>query len=383
MGQRNMAESGGLAGTEVAEISTCLIDGEQGRLSYAGYDIETLAEQAQFEEVCCLLLNGELPNAAQLEALRQEIAQSAVLPAEIRSLLAALPQDADPMAVLRTAVSAYGLYDEDAELPLDREAMRRVVIRLCGQVAAITAAWARIRNGQAVVAARADLTLAANFVAILFDREPDATTTSAINSYLVLLAEHGLNASTFAARVITATGSDVVSAVVGGIGTLKGPAHGGANSEAMRMFQEIGAVENVDSWFEREVKQGGRRIMGIGHRVYKAPDPRAAILQRHADALSRQLGERRWYEIATALAEKAAADEYFIQRRLFPNVDYYSAVLLASLGLASDLFTPLFAVARTIGWGVHAIAQRGGRLIRPKGRYVGPAPRPFIPLAER
>lgn len=378
-----MSDSGGLAGAEVTEIRTCLIDGETGRLSYEGYDIEPLAEQALFEEVCCLLLNGELPNAAQLEELRLEIAQNTVLPAEIISLLAALPHDGNPMAVLRTAVSAIGLYDEDSEAALDPEAMRRVVIRLCGQIAAITAAWARIREGQAVVPGRTDLTLAANFVYMMFDREPDETTTAAINSYLVLLAEHGLNASTFAARVITATGSDVHSAVVGGIGTLKGPAHGGANSEAMRMFQEIGSVENVVPWFEREVRQGKRRIMGIGHRVYKAPDPRAAILQRHADALSRQMGERRWFDIAMALAETAAADEFFIQRRLFPNVDYYSAVLLASLGVEIDLFTPLFAVARTIGWGVHAIAQRGGRLIRPKGRYVGPAPREFIPISER
>lgn len=378
-----MANSGGLAGTEVAEISTCLIDGEEGRLSYAGYEIEALAEHALFEEVCCLLLDGELPNVEQLEELRQHIATSAVLPAEIISLLESLPHDANPMAVLRTAVSALGLYDADSEAALDKDAMRRVVIRLCGQVTAITAAWARIRSGQAAIPARTDLTLAGNFVHMMFNREPDETTTSAINSYLVLLAEHGLNASTFAARVITATGSDVHSAIVGGIGTLKGPAHGGANSEAMRMFQEIGSVENVRSWFEREVKQGGRRIMGIGHRVYKAPDPRAAILQGHADALSRRMGDRRWYEIATALAQTAATDEYFIKRRLFPNVDYYSAVLLASLGLEIDLFTPLFAVARTIGWGVHAIDQRGGRLIRPKGRYVGPPPRGFIPISER
>ena len=378
-----MSDSGGLAGAEVAEITTSLIDGERGCLSYAGYDIEPLAEQALFEEVCCLLLNGELPNAAQLESLRLEIAQNTVLTAEIIALLQSLPRAANSMAVLRTAVSAIGLYDAESEAALDTEAMRRVVIRLCGQIAAITAAWARIREGRTIIRGRADLTLAANLVYMMFDREPDDTTTSAINSYLVLLAEHGLNASTFAARVIAATGSDVHSAIVGGIGTLKGPAHGGANSEAMRMFQEIGSVENVVPWFEREVKQGKRRIMGIGHRVYKAPDPRAAILQRHADALSRQLGERRWYEIATALAETAAADEFFIQRRLFPNVDYYSAVMLASLGVEIDLFTPLFSVARTIGWGVHAIAQRSGRLIRPKGRYVGPAPREYTPLAER
>ena len=378
-----MADAGGLAGAEVAEITTSLIDGAAGRLSYAGYEIGALAEQALFEEVCCLLLNGDLPNAAELEELRQQIATSAVLPAEIVSLLESLPHEANPMAVLRTAVSALGHYDADSETALDKEAMRRVVIRLCGQVTAIAAAWARIRTGQPAIPARADLTMAANFVYMMFDREPDETTTSAINSYLVLLAEHGLNASTFAARVITATGSDVHSAIVGGIGTLKGPAHGGANSEAMRMFMEIGSVENVRPWFEREVKQGGRRIMGIGHRVYKAPDPRAAILQRHTDALSQQQGERRWYDIATALAETAAADDYFIQRRLFPNVDYYSAVLLASLGLEVDLFTPLFAVARTIGWGVHAIDQRGGRLIRPKGHYVGPPPRKFVPMSER
>ena len=378
-----MAGVGGLAEAEVAEIQTCLIDGEKGHLSYAGYSIEALAEKALFEEVCCLLLDGELPNATQLEELRGQIAKSAVLSAEIISLLETFPPEANSMAVLRTAVSALAFYDEDSEAALDKAAMRRVTIRLCGQVAAITAAWARIRKGQTPIPGRADLKLAANFVYMFFGKEPDETTTAAINSYFVLLAEHGLNASTFASRVITATGSDVHSAVVGGIGTLKGPAHGGANSEAMLMFQEIGSVDQVRAWFEQEVKQGGRRIMGIGHRVYKAPDPRAAILQRHADAISTQSGERRWYEIAKTLADVAAADDYFIQRRLFPNVDYYSAVMLASLGIDIDLFTPLFAVARTIGWGVHAVDQRGGRLIRPKGRYNGPGPREWLPLEQR
>ncbi len=370
-------------GEEVAEITTSLVDGEAGRLLYAGYDIGALAEQALFEEVCHLLLEGELPQEAELAEIRQQIAENAKLPQEIIALLKSLPPQANPMAVLRTAVSALAHYDQDSEATLDTAAMRRIVIRLCGQVAAITAAWARLRRGESVIRGRDDLILAANFVYMMFGGETDEITTAAFNTYLVLLAEHGLNASTYAARVITATGSDVYSAIVGGIGTLKGPMHGGANSEAMRMFQEIGSVENVGPWFEREIKRGKRRIMGIGHRVYKAPDPRAAILQQQALALSRRRGEMRWYEIATALAERAAADDHFIQRKLFPNVDYYSAVLLAALGLEVDLFTPLFAVARTIGWGVHAIAQRGGRLIRPRARYIGAGPREFSPLDER
>ena len=213
--------------------------------------------------------------------------------------------------------------------------------------------------------------------------EPDATACAALNVYLVLLAEHGMNASTFATRVITATGSDMHSAIVAGISALKGPAHGGANAEAMKMFIEIGDVDNVVPWFEKNIKSGKRRIMGIGHRVYKSNDPRAAILRRHTEALADSSGEQRWLDIAVKLAETARADDYFIQRNLYPNVDYYSAVVLYMLGLEIDMFTPLFAMARISGWSAHVIAQMGGRLIRSKANYVGAHDLQFVPINER
>ena len=213
--------------------------------------------------------------------------------------------------------------------------------------------------------------------------EPDATASAAVNVYLVLLAEHGMNASTFATRVITATGADMHSAVVGGIAALKGPAHGGANAEAMKMFLEIGEVDNVVPWFEKHIKTGERRIMGIGHRVYKANDPRAGILKRHAEALARSSGQRKWFDIAVKLEETARADDYFIQRNLYPNVDYYSAIVLYTLNLDIDMFTPLFAMSRISGWSAHIIGQMGGRLIRPKANYVGPHDLKWIPLADR
>ncbi|PJF20825.1 MAG: hypothetical protein CUN56_14220 [Phototrophicales bacterium] len=213
--------------------------------------------------------------------------------------------------------------------------------------------------------------------------QPDQTAADAINAYLVLLAEHGMNASTFCTRVVTATGSDMHSAVVGGIATLKGPSHGGANAEAMKMFLEIGSADNVEAWFKREVKEHGRRIMGIGHRVYKAVDPRAAILKKHAKDLAESSGNAKWYDLAAKLEEVALADDYFKERKLYPNVDYYSAIVLYTLNLDVDMFTPLFAMARIAGWTAHIIAQMGGRLIRPRANYVGPKDRKWVPIDQR
>jgi citrate synthase len=255
--------------------------------------------------------------------------------------------------------------------------------RLTGQITTISAAWARIRKGQEPIAPRVDLNLSQNFVWMLHGREPDETATQAINAYMVLLAEHGMNASTFSSRVTTATGSDMHSAVVSAIGTLKGPSHGGANSEAMKLFLEVGSAENVEPWFRREVKEHGRRIMGIGHRVYKAPDPRAAVLKERARALAQSSGNTRWFDIAEKLEQVALSDEYFIERKLYPNVDYYSAIVLYTLGLEVDMFPPLFAMSRIGGWSAHIIAQMGGRLIRPKATYVGPHDQKWTPLNER
>jgi citrate synthase len=367
-----MSNKGGLEGIVVANITTSLVNGEEGKLIYEGYDIEDLAANALFEDVCFLLWNSRLPSAAELEALRHEIAVQARLPEGAISLLKALPKDADPMAILRTAVSALAHYDADAENLTDKAVALKKAIRLTGQITALCAAWDMIRRGKEPVAPREDLNLSENFMYMLTGAEPDPTAAAAINVYLVLLAEHGMNASTFATRVVTATGSDMHSAVVAGISALKGPSHGGANAEAMRMFEEIGEVENVGPWFEKHIKSGERRIMGIGHRIYKALDPRANILYENAEKLAKASGNTKWFDIADQLAKAARADDYFIERKLYPNVDYYSAIVLYTIDLPIDMFTPLFAMSRVAGWTANIIDQMGGRLIRPDANYVGP-----------
>jgi len=377
------ATKGGLEGVVVADVTTSLVDGENGRLIYSGYTIEDLAQHALFEEVVFLLWHNRLPKASELEALRSDIAAGATVPGGVISMMQALPNDSNPMGVLRTAVSALAHYDPDSENLTDKAVALKKAVRLTGQITTITAAWTRIRAGKSPVQPRADLNLAQNFVYMMTGSDPDDTASDAVNVYLVLLAEHGMNASTFASRVITATGSDMHSAVVGAIGALKGPSHGGANAEAMKMFMEIGSVDNVEPWFTKNVKQGDRRVMGIGHRVYKAPDPRAAFLKTKSRALAESSGNSKWFDIAVKLEEIALADDYFIERKLFPNVDYYSAIVLSTLHLDVDMFPPLFAMSRIAGWTAHIISQMGGRLIRPTAHYIGPENLNWVGAADR
>ena len=242
----------------------------------------------------------------------------------------------------------------------------------------------RIRKGSEPIAPRPDLNLSQNFVYMLTGEEPEQTAVDAINAYMVLLTEHGMNASTFASRVTVSTGSDMHSAIVSAIGTLKGPAHGGANTEAMHQFMEVAEVANVEPWFVENVKSGKRRIMGIGHRVYKALDPRAAVLRDRAEALAKQSGNTKWFQIADDLATLAGADQYFIERNLYPNVDYYSAIVLYTLNIDVDMFTPLFAMSRIAGWTAHIVEQvTSNRLIRPDVDYVGPMDLQWKPIHER
>ncbi|MCY4145630.1 MAG: citrate/2-methylcitrate synthase [Chloroflexi bacterium] len=378
-----MANQSGLEGIAVADIATSFVDGSAGELIYSGYAIEDLAENATFEEVLFLLFHSRLPNRQEYDELRATIAANSAVDATVMQMLRSLPKDTSGMSALRTAVSMLAAFDPDAENLLDKDVAARKALRLTGQIMTICAAWIRIVSGKNPVQPRGDLGVAQNFVYMMSGEEPDKTACAALDVYLVLLAEHGMNASTFAARVVTATGSDLHSAIVAGIGALKGPAHGGANSAAMSMFLEIGEVDHVAPWFEANIKSGKRRIMGIGHRVYKAPDPRAAILKRHAKALAASSGKRKWFDIADKLDQTARADAYFIQRKLYPNVDYYSAIVLYTLDLDVDMFTPLFAMARIAGWSAHVIAQMGGRLIRPKANYVGPRNQTWLPLDER
>jgi citrate synthase len=373
----------GLDGTIIGDSRLSLVDGTAGRLIYAGYKIEDLAANALYEEVVHLLWNDRLPNAAELETLRANIAAAAEVPNEVLGQMMLMPKDANPMAVLRTAASALSLYDPDSEdnsLP----ANWRKATRLTGQITTLTAAWPRIRRGLKPIAPRPDLNLAQNFIYMMTGQEPDKAAADAINAYMVLLTEHGMNASTFSSRVTISTGSDMHSAIVSAIGTLKGPAHGGANTEAMKMFMEIGSPDHVRDWFRVEVKEHGKRIMGIGHRVYKALDPRAAVLRDRAEALAHASGNDKWFQIADQLANLARQDNFFIERNLYPNVDYYSAIVLYTLNIDIDMFTPLFAMSRIAGWTAHIIEQMtDNRLIRPDVNYVGPTDLEWVAVEKR
>ncbi|MBK8021704.1 MAG: citrate/2-methylcitrate synthase [Chloroflexi bacterium] len=373
----------GLDGVSIGDSRLSLVNGTEGKLIYAGYKIEDLAANALYEEVVYLLWNGRLPNAAELEELRSTLAKNAVVPAEVLDQMKGFPKTANPMAVLRTTTSALAFYDPDSE-DTSIEAQKRKALRMTGQVTTLSAAWYRIRQGLNPLAPRADLNLSQNFMYMITGAEPEPAAVNALNAYMVLLTEHSMNASTFASRVATSTGADMHSAIVAAIGTLKGPAHGGANEEAMRMFMEIGEVANVEPWFVENIKSGKRRIMGIGHRVYKALDPRAAVLYERGAALSKASGNTKWFDIADQLAKLARADQYFIERNLYPNVDYYSAIVLYTLKLDVDMFTPLFAMSRMAGWTAHIIEQQtDNRLIRPTADYVGLMDLSWVPIEQR
>ena len=276
----------GLEGIVVADTHLSKVEGDVGRLTYCGYNIVDLARYASFEEVIYLLWNLKLPTAAELKTFQGKLAQQMPLPPELIQRMKGYPHQAHPMAALRTAVSAAGLHDPQAE-DNSMAANHAKALTLTARMPSIIAAWARIREDQEPIPPRADLKIAENFLYMMTGQDPDPTAAEAIDRYLILLADHGMNASTFTARVVTSTDGDMYSAVTAAIGSLKGPKHGGANEAAMRMFFEIGqSGQSVADWFRKEVKEGGRRIMGIGHRVYKAPDPRAEILREYSRALA-------------------------------------------------------------------------------------------------
>lgn len=372
----------GLAGVTAADSSLSLVDGQIGKLVYRGYNIMDLGEQASFEEVIYLLWNGKLPNRAQLDAFKAALVAKRALPASVLKTMHIFPHEAHPMAVLRTIVSGLGLIDPSAD-DISLEGARKKALLLTAVFPTIIAAWERIRRDKEPIEPRADLGHAANFLYMLNGQEPNPDAVKALDAYLVLLADHGFNASTFAARVTTGTLADVYSAITSGIGTLKGAAHGGANQKAMEQFIDAAQRGDVNAWFQETIASG-KRIMGIGHRVYKVEDPRAIILRPMAERLAISSGQGQWFDIATQIEALARQDEYFISRNLYANVDYYSAVVLYMINLPVDQFTCLFAMSRIAGWTAHVLEQLAdNRLIRPKANYVGPDGLTFVPLAER
>jgi len=378
-----MAEvKAGLEGIIVAQQDICFIDGEKGELIYRGYHIDELAPNASFEEIIYLLWHCKLPNQQELEALHDRLVARRALNADHLRLIQSMPINARPMSVCRTGVSQIGLYDPE-KLTFDKETSLLKADDILAKMPTIMATFARYRKGLKPIPPRHDLGHAANFLWMLNGTEPSPEAEAALDLYLVLLAEHGFNASTFACRVTAGTWAGLYSAVVSGIGTLSGHAHGGAVQEAMAQFQEIGNVDNVEAWF-KGCLSSKKRIMGIGHRVYKALDPRAPHLRARVEALAGQSENRKWFDISAKLEEVIGTHSYFQERKLYPNVDYYSAPLLYMLGLEPDMFTPMFAISRIAGWAAHIMAQyEDNRLIRPRAEYVGPKGLIWTPIADR
>jgi citrate synthase len=357
----------GLEGIVANSTSLSDVLGQEGILIYAGYDINEIAGNASFEETIHLLWHGELPNRAQLDALTKKLRAARELPQPVVDFLRSAPKNAGPMDVIRTAVSMLGLYDAN---PKDEspEANYNRSVSITAKMGVITAYFHRARKGLDLPPVRTDLGEAAHFLYLINGTEPSAEAARTLDVAYVLHADHGMNASTFSARVTIATLSDMYSAITSAIGTLKGPLHGGANEGVIHMLQEIGSEDKVDAWVETQLEQK-KKIMGIGHRVYKVLDPRAPHLREMAIILSNQLGEPKWIRMSERIASILKE-----RKGLNANVDFYSATVYYSMGIPTDLFTPIFAIARAAGWTGHVMEQLAdNRLYRPLSEYTGPA----------
>jgi citrate synthase len=359
-----------LSGVTVAQTELSSIDAEQGILRYRGYDIADLAEHSTYEETAYLLLEGELPTGAKLDSFREELA-ARDLPPAVGAIVDRYAQDASPMETLRTAVSALSFDDPD-EAAIDRASERRKAAQLTAQLPTIVARYHRRREGLEAVRPDASLSYAENFLTMLRGETPTEQETRAFDIALILHAEHELNASTFTARVVAGTLSDLHSAVTAAICALKGPIHGGANQAAMEFFEEVGSPEGVPDAV-RERFERKQTVYGFGHPVYVTMDPRARILKRLSESFSHDAGEPNWYAITEA-TERAVRE----QKGLWPNVDLYSGSLYRYLGIPNDLFPPLFAASRVVGWCAHVLEQHANnKIIRPAAEYLGPERRPF------
>jgi citrate synthase len=371
---------GGLEDVVAAASSICYLDGERGILAYYGYDIHDLARGASFEEVCYLLWHGRLPNRGELGDLQSQLAAARPLSESVLRLLKQLPA-ADGMDTLRTMTSALGHYDPDAA-DNSPQANYRKAVRLTGQIASLIAMYGRLAAGGGPIQPDPALGHAANFLYMLTGTRPGALATRAFDVALVLHADHELNASTFAARVAAATLTDLHSAVVAAIGTLKGPLHGGANADVMRLLIEIGEDATPDRIDDAIRGRLARKVKipGFGHRVYRTEDPRATHLRRMSKELGERAGNRRWFEISQRIEQLVTGE-----KKLNPNVDFYSASTYYTLGIPVDLYTPIFAVSRVSGWTAHCLEQyKNNRLIRPRTEYIGPPyPQSFLPLEQR
>lgn len=364
----------GLEGIVANSTAISDVRGDIGQLIYAGYDINELAGKVSFEEIIHLLWHGELPSQSELDSLTAKLRAERSLPDEIISFLKTVPHSACPMDVIRTGVSMLGLFDST-----QGDANYQRAVSITAKIGIIAAYFHRLRQGKDLPPIRKDLSEAGHFLYLINGETPTKEATDTLDIAYVLHADHGMNASTFSARVTVATLSDVFSAITSAIGTLKGPLHGGANEGVIHMLQEIGTEDRVDSWLEEQFTKKAK-IMGIGHRVYKVLDPRAPHLRNMAIKLTEQLGEPKWIRMSERIAEVMRE-----RKKLNANVDFYSATVYYSLGIPTDLFTPIFAISRTAGWTAHVLEQLAdNRLYRPLSEYTGPAVGKTVrPIAQR
>lgn len=365
---------GGLEGVVAATTAISKVEGTEGRLIYRGYNIHDLARTTTYEEIAHLLWFGHLPNQDELADLKARFAAQRTIPDAVMQTLRTLPANTDPMDALRTAVSSWGAVTIKGKPTVDQ------TIALAARFPLFLAAFHRLRQGKEPLESKAELSHAANYLYLLTGQVPSDEHVRGLNAYLVLLADHGMNASTFTARIVASTESDIASSVVAAIGALKGPLHGGAPSKVQDMLREIGSAENAESWL-RDAITTGKKLMGFGHRVYKTTDPRAEELREMS-----RVADPQGFAMARHVEETAInlLEELKPGRRIYTNVEYYSATLMNSVGLSGDLFTPTFAVSRVAGWTAHILEQvNNNRLIRPEADYTGPLDLKFVPLNER
>jgi citrate synthase len=373
----------GLEGIAVGSTAISDVDGIAGKLIYRGIDIHELATKSTFEETAYLIWFGKLPTRVQLADLRAQLARESPVPPGVIEVLRRLPAGVAPMDALRTAVSLLHHFDPDRD-DNSLDATQKKAIRLTAQTATVTAAIERLRRGKEPVAPDPSLSYPANFVWMLNGEKPHDTATKSLDIALILHADHGFNASTFAARVITSTLTDIHSAITGAVGCLKGPLHGGANEAVMKTLLSVqrliasGEIKDIDDWTQKALADK-KLLMGFGHRVYKTEDPRATHLRRMSKELCEQAGQPYWYEWSARMEEIVKAE-----KGLNPNVDFYSATVYYVLGFPPDMYTCLFAVARMSGWTAHVIEQLShNRIIRPESEWIGPNNVPYVPIEER
>jgi 2-methylcitrate synthase len=382
----------GLRGVTIASTKISDVNGAEGKLVYRGYLVKDLAGKTSFEEIVHLLLFEQLPDRKRLTDFKQQLADQRAIPEAIIEAMKAMPKDALPMDVLQAVVAMMGGYDPDIRIA-DIDSATRMAIRLIAKFPTIVAAWDRIRNGKAPIDPDPALSQAANFLYMLKGEVPDDELAGFFDTCLVLHAEHSFNASTFAAREVASTKAHIYAAVAAGVGSLSGPLHGGANTRVMQMLQAIGDLNKIDA-FVADILDAGKVIMGLGHAVYQVDDPRALILAPMSQTMGKRIGDTRWYDLSKALELKGkAAFKERKGRDIFVNVDFYSASLYYYIGIAVDLFTPVFAISRIAGWTAHVIEEQFGgasakpTLYRPEsdyiGDYCGPDECAFVPLDQR